>query len=527
MTLAKSTSHRILEAQAHHQAGELDLAEALYREILGEDPDHADAWHLYGLLAHQRGVSETAVQMMGRAISLCPTEAAYYVNLAEAQMGLGQKEDAIASLHQALVLEPELALAQVNLANVLYEACRYEEGLLVCRAALELDADSAKAWNILGNLQEALGDHAKARDAYRVAIQRDPTSSRPWGNLAVSLERSERLSEALEACGRALELEPGNGDARLLRALLLLKSGNYEQGWAAYEDRWMSPIFLSSASPARGFSQPLWTGQDLRGRRILMHAEQGFGDTLQFIRFAPLLAQRGAEVHVECPSEMVRLFRSIPGLASVRAAGEPLPEVDFQLPFLSAPNGFGTTLETVPSEVPYLTVPDAELQAWRDRLAGKGPCVGLVWAGRPDPSEYRSRRAMALGELEPLFQVEGLTWVSLQRGAGSEQIETSGLPLLDFTSQVRDFADQAALISALDLVITIDTATAHLAGALGKPAWVFLPKPAAYQWMLHREDSPWYPTLRLFRQDEEGVWEPIVARVLEALKVWAVRLGSS
>lgn len=520
MTLAQFSFSLLSQAQECHQAGGLDQAERLYREVLVARPDCADAWALYGLLAHQRGESETARQMIHRALDLCPGEASYWVNLAEAQSALGRLEDAIASLREAVVLEPGLIVARTNLANALYEACRYEEGMAVIREVLSLENASAKAWNIQGNLQEALGDHEAARASYRSAIQCDPSASRPWANLAVSLERTECLEEALRACETALGLDPDNADARLLQALLLLKSGNFEAGWEAYEDRWRSPTFRANASPWRGLPQPLWQGQPLEGKRILVHAEQGFGDTLQFIRYAPLLAEQGAEVHLECPTEMVRLFRRLPGLASVRAAGEVLPEVDYQIPLLSCPRAFGTTLATVPARVPYLRVDTAAREQWQARLGSQGPRIGLVWAGRPDPTEYRSRRAMELRELAPLLQEEGCTWVSLQKGKGVEQVSASGFPLLDFSDEVQDFDDQAALVDALDLVITIDTATAHLAGALGKPTWVMLPRPSAYQWMLHREDSPWYPTLKLFRQAEEMNWAPVVARVLLAFRVW-------
>ena len=513
------------QAVALHQSGDLDGAEARYRELLTREPEQPDAWNLLGLLAHQRGAHETALAMIGHAIALNPHCSAYRVNLAEAANSLGRTSVAIASLKAAIELEPELAVPYANLANLLYELDRHDEAMSHALMALERDSNNPHPWNILGNIYEALStpandQRAQAQDAYRQAIALDPNSALAHANLALSLEHAGRIEEASASYERSIALDPNLPNTHWNRALMLLAHGDFEEGWKEYEWRWKRPAFTS---PQRGFTQPLWKGQELSGKRILIYAEQGFGDAIHFVRYAPLLAQRGAQVFIDCPRELARLFQSVQGVAQVIPSGDPLPEVDYQAPFMSLPLGFGTVLETIPAQTPYLAPDPVLVERMRQKLdaatngAQPGKTLGIVWAGRPTTKGFNANRTMTLADFEPLLRRPGHRFVSLQKGAGSEQLAETALPVLDLMDEVQDFADLAALMSLMDLIITVDTAAAHLGGALALPVWTLVPQPGAFLWMRKREDSPWYPTMRLFRQAVAGDWAPTVAQVVDFL----------
>jgi len=300
-------------------------------------------------------------------------------------------------------------------------------------------------------------------------------------------------------------------------ALALLVQGHFPEGWEEYEWRWKTKGLLS---PRQLLPQPLWDGRPLAGRAILLHAEQGLGDTIQFIRYLPLVAQRGGRVIVECQPELQRLVQAMTPDIPVLARGQPLPDFAFQCPLLSLPKALGTTLATIPATVPYLHADAQNVQMWRDRLAGHGSAlkVGLIWAGNPHHKNDRNR-SVKLASLAPLAQVPGVQFYSLQKGAAAAQAKTPppGMDLIDRTDDLQDFADTAAMIANLDLVIAVDTSVVHLAGALAKPVWTLLPYCPDWRWLLKRQDSPWYPTMRLFRQPEIGDWDSVIQQLAAAL----------
>ena len=301
----------------------------------------------------------------------------------------------------------------------------------------------------------------------------------------------------------------------------LLLQGRYAEGWQEYEWRWRKSDFTS---PCRHTDIPLWDGSPLLGRTILLHAEQGFGDAIQFARYAPLVAQRGGTVVVECHPQLVQLIQTIDGIQTVVPFGAPLPPFNCQAPLLSLPRIFETTLQSIPSRCPYMAVRDEYLKKWAALISTHSASlrVGLVWAGKSYPDPLRSCR---LAELAPLALLHNVTFYSLQLGAGSEQAASppSGMTLIDLTDQIHDFANTAALIDQLDLVIGIDTAVAHLAGALGKPVLLLLPFAPDWRWLLHRSDSPWYPTMRIFRQKQPGDWSDAILNVQAALETLSFR----
>ncbi|HZB93642.1 MAG TPA: tetratricopeptide repeat protein [Stellaceae bacterium] len=584
-----ASSDALEAARQHHLAGRLAEAEAGYGGILARDPSHAEAVHSLGLLAYQQGRADEGVALLRQSIALAPdvayfgpnlatvltelgrfaeaeaccrsflaqgpADAAAHYHLGNALMGLGRLAEAEASFRDALRLKSDFAEAHNNRGNALRAFRRLAEAEAAYREALRLKPAYPEALSNLGCVLQALGGLAEAEACYRDALHLAPDTAVTHTNLGTVLRDLGRLDEAevchrealrlkphfLEAwtnlgntladmgnpraaipcCRHALGLDPKCAQAHVSLALALLAIGEFDEGWAAYEWRLAG---VGGFDLDRSFPQPRWRGEETGGRTLLLHAEQGFGDAMQFVRYAPLVAAR-ADVVLEVPEPLVRLFKSLPGKGRIVARGEALPPFDLQCSLMSLPFVFQTRLATIPGEVPYLAAdPDAAL-AWRRRLdAFQGLKVGLVWAGNPRLAQPQAtaidrRRSMPLDRLAPLAAVPGVTFVSLQKGEARAQLRRSAFaPLMpDWTEELQDFADTAALIEALDLVISVDTAVVHLAGALGKPVWLLNRFDACWRWLEGRDDSPWYPSLRQFRQSAPGDWEGVVARVAAEL----------
>ena len=484
-----------------------------------------------------------------RALAVQPASPDLHYNRGNALLRLGRYQEALASYERALALRPADPEALNNRGNALRALARHEEALASYERALALVAGYPKALGNRGHALLALGRHEEALASYRKAFAGAPEA--PWmlgvGNALQALERSQealaacdqaialqpglvdahgargnalqalnRHEEALAAYARALALDPENAETHWNEALTRLALGDYRLGWEKYEWRWRNP---GLKTPPRETGRPLWLGAgDIAGSTILLHAEQGYGDAIQVIRYAPLVAARGARVLVSCPEPLGGLFRSVEGVAAVYTEGDPPPAFDWQVPLMSLPLAFRTTLETIPAGVPYVAAPPARVEAWRGRLAAaSGRKVGLAWAGNPRFGGARSK-SCPVAQLAPLAAAPGCSFVSLQTGAAAAQAgELGGRVLADPARELATFEDTAALIGALDLVISIDTAVAHLAGALGKPVWVLLPFAADWRWLRAREDSPWYPTARLFRQRSPGDWNDVIDRVRREL----------
>jgi Flp pilus assembly protein TadD len=551
---------RLRAGFALHKAGRLKEAAAAYREVLTEDPTNPEGLHLMGAMAVQIGRHEVALDLLLRAIRARPRFAKAHNDLgivfdrlnrldeaaaafssaidcdpafAEAHYNLGtiykrqdRLRETIDCFARALDLRPEFFQAHNNLGNVLQTLGLTELAAERYRVALALKPDSAELHNNLGTIMQDSGDFHDAEDYYRTALAYKPGYVEAHNNLAVTLQRQGRYDEAEVSFHAALALKPDDGKVRHNLSITLLAAGRYEEGWRDYEFRWQSDAL---ASNRRNFPQPLWDGAPLGDRVLLLHAEQGLGDTLQFIRYAPLVAARGIRLVVEVPHALLRLVRlmAIPGAAIV-AAGTPLPPFDAHCPLLSLPRLFGTVIETIPADTPYLTPDPADAALWRERLApAPGLKVGLVWAGRCRSQTAAKmidrRRSMSLAQLAALAACDHVRFYSLQKGDPAEQAATppAGLELIDLMDQAEDFADTAALVANLDLVISVDTSVAHLAGALGKPVWLLNRFDTCWRWLAGRDDSPWYPTLRQFRQSRPGDWDGVVARVVEALAAWS------
>ncbi|KAA0889857.1 tetratricopeptide repeat protein [Oryzomonas rubra] len=419
----------------------------------------------------------------------------------------GKVNEAAFQFRKALGLAPGFTDAYLCLGHCLHLAGRFDEALEVYDRALRISPDSAPVWNNRGNALLELCRYNDAAESYSRTLELAPDFHDARVTLGTCYQALGQFAKARAACEAVLRVDPNHAEAHWNRALLLLLHGDYHEGWREYEWRWLKRNFTS---PLRDFVQPRWQGEPIGGKTLLIHAEQGFGDTLQFCRYVPLVAALGARVVFECHPPLASLMNMV-GVRTV-PMGEPLPSFDLHVPLLSLPMIFGTSVETIPGEVPYLTPPADRLPFWRSLVPDEGRLkVALCWAGKSYPDPGRSCPPELLA---PLATVEHISWYSLQFGWK----EALPLPMADPTGHVRDFGDTAALIAQLDLIITVDTAVAHLAGALGKPAWVMLPHAPDWRWMTGREDSPWYPSLRLFRQARPGSWREVVQRVAHALE---------
>ncbi|MDB5299043.1 MAG: hypothetical protein JWO87_706 [Phycisphaerales bacterium] len=511
-------SRQTLQAAiAHHQAGRLEEAKAIYRAIVAEDRNNPDAIHLLALVLHQTGDDAQAIPLFNRAMMLAPATPAYPANFAELWRKQGNWPNAIECYRKVLRLAPSDWQIHHLFAEALTKLGKFEEAEAEFRRVIQARPRDPNAWSGLAEALRRGGKVNESVDAARQGVAINPNHVDCLLALGWGLIRQGKPAEGLLALDHALRIHPGEAKLVWYRAWGRLLMGDYERGWPDYEARWHDPELRQSFR--RPFSQPQWRGEDIRGKTVLIHAEQGLGDTLQFARYAPLLADRGAKVVLEAQAELVSLLRRSMPQVEVIQTGQPLPAFDLHVSMLSLPLAFGTTLQTVPATVPYLTVDPYAIERWRAKLAGlSGLKVGVVWAGRPTHLNDRNR-SVRLERLAPLAQVPGVTFLSLQMGDAADQMRElpAGMHLIDMRSELTDFDATAGLVSALDLVISVDTAIVHLCGALARPVWAMIQFDPDFRWMLAREDSPWYPTVRLLRQPAFGDWDTVARRAAEEL----------
>jgi Tfp pilus assembly protein PilF len=468
------------------------------------------------------GNAPEALQRMDEALALAPSDAVAHAKRG-LSLGLMQRwEEALAAFDRALALQPRLFPAHLDRGNVLQELGRLEESLGAYERALALQPQAAGAWSNRGTVLHRLGRPAQALESYDRALALEPRLDEARFNRATTLGDLGRHAEALRGFEQMLARYPQLAVAHWNEALCRLRLGDFARGWPKFEWRWE---YAELGLKRRSFSQPLWQGrEDLAGRTILLHAEQGLGDAMQFCRYAPLLASRGARIVLEVLAPMTRLARSLAGVSLVVTRGEDLPAFDFHAPLLSLPLALGTTLETIPSQVPYLHADAGAIQTCAARL-GTAPRrlrVGLAWSGNPAHTNDRNR-SLPLAALRGLASLDAQFVALHNELTQAEQAELARLGIAYFAPELRDFADTAALAGALDLVISVDTSVAHLAGALGLPVWILLPFAADWRWLLDRADSPWYPSARLFRQSAPGAWDPVLERVRDDLAPMCAR----
>jgi tetratricopeptide (TPR) repeat protein len=546
-----------LRGEAQQMAGHDQAAAASYEAALSLAPKHVHALNNRGNAYFSLGLYERALESYNSAVELNPAQASFQNNRGLALKALGQLDPAIACFERAITLQPEYGLAHFNLglslfatgkfaeavashaealrlmpahapsntghADALRAMSQYEASLASYDRALSLDPTNADIHNNRGLALHYWGKHEAALADYDAAIRLNSLHADARCNRGMALDALTRHAEALASYEAALAITPDHAVAHFNHALCHLTLGNYGDGWPEYEWRWKTAQLASSQLIC---SQPLWLGGEaLRDKRILVHAEQGLGDSLQFCRYLPLLSALGAQVFVQIQPPLVTLIERMDGISRVIAQGEPLPEFDFHCPLMSLPLALGTTLDTVPCPPRYLSPSQARSQAWAERLGPRTlPRIGLVWAGAPHLSRavqrpVDQRRSIALSSFAGL-RTTNAQFYSLQKGlAAASQLRDllgmhwNGPQIIDHTGELHDFEDTAALVDQLDLVISVDTSVAHLAGALGKPVWLLNRFDTCWRWLSAGDRSVWYPSMKIFRQRSAGEWDEVIARV--------------
>src|SRR5579871_1439041 len=497
------------------EQGHYDKAERLCHAILEYRSNDFDALHLTGFIRLQRGHLTEAIGFLTKAVQADATSVDAASNLGLALHGTGRFDEAIAHYHNALALAPRHPEILYNLGNTHLAQDRIDEALESYDGALAQNPSHVGARVNRGNALLRVNRLSNALESYEQALALMPGHPQILTNRAHVLRRFGRMPEALADLEAALAKASEFAEAHFEMALARLTLGEFKAGWKEYEWRWKTGAF---ADKRRAFRQPLWLGAvPLSGKTLLLHAEQGFGDTIQFIRYVSLLAGRGAQVICEVQPELVALLSQFADQfagVTIVARGEALPHFDLHCPLLSLPLAFGTELAAVPAQVPYLNVPAARVAHWRDRLSQGSPRAGFVWSGSA-AHKNDANRSIPLARLERLFAGLPFACFSLQREMRDSDREVlQRLPdLIDLGPGLSDFADAAAVISQMDVIVSVDTAVAHLAGSLGKPVVILLPHAADFRWLRGREDTPWYPTARLLRQPSSGDWDSVLDRL--------------
>ncbi|MGI0489742.1 tetratricopeptide repeat protein [Pantanalinema rosaneae CENA516] len=558
-----------------HQAGRVQEAEALCRQLVAEQPEQADAWHLLGLIAHQDRRLEEAIAHYRRVLMLNPNHHDTYNNLAVAFHEQGRLDEAMPYYEKGLALKPDYADAHNNYANALREKRReaealhhyqqaislrpnyadaynnlglllfsqekYQEATECYRQAVELRPEFSAAHNHLGNALKELGDFEGAIQHYQQAIALNPNNAKAYNNWGNVFRDQGDLQTAIQHYERATAIDPQFPEGHWNKALTLLLGGDLKRGFAEYEWRWH--VKLPTFQSLRPFPGELWDGSPLHGKTIFLHAEQGMGDLLQFVRYVAIVTKLGGRVILECHQPLIHLIQQLPDVQQVIPYGSPPPVYDVQAPLLSLPHILGTTLETVPADVPYLWIGDrlgdagvkegGEDGGVKEGEGDEGERtltpilpvspnaqlkVGIVWSGNPE-NPYNRSRAVPLSLLLTLAELPGVQLYSLQKDPTTTDLEflQAHSEVIDLRHHLKNFVDTATLIHQLDLVISVDTAVTHLTGGLGRPIWLLLPFAPDWRWMLDRSDSPWYPTMRIFRQLTYADWESAIAQVKTAL----------
>jgi tetratricopeptide (TPR) repeat protein len=513
-------------AEAHNNLGyelqRLDRHEeaaAHYEKALAIIPTYAQARNNLGKALQILDRPEEAIAQFENALDIRPDHVEAHVNLGNALGTLGRNEEAIKHYEKALAIRPKHAEAHHSWGNALKALERYEEAAAQYEKALSIRPHYAEAHNDFGLALQALSRHQEAMAHYEQAISIRSAYAEAHGNLGNALWALGRGREALASYDRALTIKPDLAAGRWNKSHVYLSTGDWVRGFRDYEFRWKAQ---PKNSPKRDFPQPLWLGKTpLAGYRILLHAEQGLGDTLMSVRYVPRVVQAGATVALEVQPPLKSLLAQINGVSQVVARGEALPAFDVHCPLMSLPLAFGTTLETVPAEVPYLEAQQDRIMEWQPRVEDLDRArIGIVWRGNQRTDDTRSvPLEMFLGIGSPDVQL-----ISLQKEISNDDrklLQAHGVQYFDEEIH-KNFSDTAALIALVDLVVSIDTSVAHLAGAMGKPLWILLKSSAEWRWMLDRADSVWYPTARLFRQPAAGDWKSVIARVRQELEahVW-------
>jgi tetratricopeptide (TPR) repeat protein len=483
--ITKKAAGAMETARKFQQAGHFQQAEDIYRRILREQPNNSAVCFSLAFVLQEKGNIEEAVTYYQKTLKLNSQFVDAYYNLGSIFQRTGRLDEAVFYYEKTFQANPRHAMAYNNMGSILQQKGRVDEAIVL----------------------------------YQKSLQYNPGLLSAYNNLGLAFQEKGMFEEAIKCHRKALSLNQEHAIVHFNLGVLLLMHGELEKGWEEYE--WRKRMH---GYRARSFTQPLWDGGDIEGRTILLYSEtgyEGFGDVIQFIRYAPLISERGAKVIVECRNEIRTLLENVKGVEQVATNNGHLPAFDLHCPFMSLPFVFRTTLESIPSTTPYITVGRQLVRKWEERIQDNRSKfnIGLVWAGdlRHPRVQYRS---CSIEAFQPLSELDGITLFSLQKGDAAKAAKgpAEGMKIIDYTEAVSDFADAAACMENLDLIISVDTAAAHLAGAIGKPVWTLLPFVPEWRWLLDREDSPWYPTMRIFRQPSPGDWKSVITHVADEIK---------
>ncbi|MDH7598435.1 MAG: tetratricopeptide repeat protein [Sedimentisphaerales bacterium] len=546
-------------AKAHYtlgyclqQVSRADEAIECYRQAISIDPGLVAAYNHLGVLLCQRGLYEQAIRLLQEAVATAPDYAEAYNNLGIAMAATDRLEQAIACYQEATRLDKAFAEAYYNWAAACVKTKNYDRAVELCKKAIEIRPNYPQAYNQMGIALAAQGLHQEACECYQKAIHMDPGMAEFYNNLAISLKEQARYQEAIIAYHKAIDLDPSvpefyynlagalkdigeldpaidlydkaiaikgdYPDAQWNKAVALLLKGDLRTGWSLYH--WRLKANLDAPLYPYRWDKPRWNGQLLDGKTILVYCEQGLGDAIQFVRYVPMIRGLGPErIILETWPALVRLFGSMEGIDQVAAAHADAlaDQVDMVVSVMDLPAIFQTDIHTIPNQVPYLHPDQDQVASWKARFSKQDLNVGIVWAGKPTHGNDRNR-SCRLEHFLKLLGIPGVKLYSLQKGPAARQMEGLGRPIEDLADQLQDMMDTACCVAALDLVISVDTAVAHLAGALARPVWTLLPFAPDYRWMLGRADSPWYPTMRLFRQDRPRDWDGVFERLASELE---------
>jgi tetratricopeptide (TPR) repeat protein len=512
----------------YHQRGESNAAERCYRQALHYNPDFTPGHNNLGGLLLERGELSAAAQCFEKVCRSQCQKADGYFNLGRCRHEQGRFEEAVDCFRKTVALKPEGARGWRHLGLSCQKLGLYEKALSHLKTALGLSPGKSDLYFDIGNVYLDLQDMVSVIEWYRLGVTYCPENIDRLQNLATLLQERGLFREAVECYRKIIAMDPDHGDAHFDLSLLLLRYGNYEEGWREYEWRLRQPKW-SKFFPAVAH-RPLWKGEEFRGKTLLVHCEQGFGDSIQFARYLPMVKARGGEVILEAPGPLMSLFQGLPGVDRLRrlTPGSP-PAVDFDVyaPLLSLPGIFQTRPTSIPGKVPYLFADPAKMSRWQHDGTRDKCKIGIVWAGSKVHVNDR-KRSCPLEHFKGLAGIPHLQFFSLQTETASAEIESCGFSdtIIHWGDQLNDFSDTAAAISSLDLLITVDTAAAHLAGAMGHRVWLLLPYVSDWRWFTDRCDSPWYPSMRLFRQRAPGDWPSVFEQVTEALHRFLDHLSS-
>lgn len=474
-----------------YKSGNLEEAKHLCKEILKKAPQNPEVLYFLGIICAELKERDLAIQYIKNSLQFNTTNADAYIALGNISLQKNEIDKSITYYQEALRLNPTVAHTY-NLSNIYIDT---------------------------GNSLSEKGDFDNAILCYREGLNLNPTDAIAYNNLGIAYQMKSQINEAIINYQKAIKIDLNFAEAHFHLSHANLLSGNFEEGWKEYDWR----LKTKDMGFQHSFSQPPWTGFDIKNATILIYVDQGMGDAIQFSRYIPFVAQRGAKVLIGCQKELISLLQRVEGVNQIIGYPQPLPDFDVYCPLSSLPVIFNTTLDTIPQNIPYIPNDFDLSNKWKEKLKRdiSKLKIGLTWAGNPKNTKIRYK-SFSLDTLSPLANFYDITFYSLQKEEAAKEAKNPpmGMKLFDYTEELNNFSDTAALIENLDLVISVDTAVAHLTGALGKPIWILLPFAPDWRWMLNRDDSPWYPTMRLFRQPSFGDWETVIESIKnELLKI--------